>query len=319
MRKTLHTLPLGLAAAAHAATLHYRERDARRQIFNAGLSVRLIERTTTAIRALLTDQDHLPHRSIEERLASGSTTVAAIRLALKLAWEQGLLTYRNRSPGWNRERRTFALTATTHPHLDMNLDRTVATDRLVAAYFDRYGPASLRDVTWWSGLSRAGILAALDRIGQPLVAVHTPWSPAPLYMFHRRLMEFDQASVAHRPAAEPVLLAHEDVALKAYAETRTRYLGNLDQRLAFNQIGEALPTIVLAGRVAGTWGWDTRTRAVTYTLFRGHVAAADRPGVRRAAQRVTAALRQRYDDGTRTTHHPPAHQQPARLVASPTP
>src|SRR5258707_1326485 len=28
MRKTLHTLPLPLAAAAHGATLHFRERDA---------------------------------------------------------------------------------------------------------------------------------------------------------------------------------------------------------------------------------------------------------------------------------------------------
>jgi hypothetical protein len=36
MRKTLHTLPLPLAAAAHAATLRFRDRDACRAVLNAG-------------------------------------------------------------------------------------------------------------------------------------------------------------------------------------------------------------------------------------------------------------------------------------------
>ncbi|MEU3456752.1 crosslink repair DNA glycosylase YcaQ family protein [Micromonospora sp. NPDC006766] len=292
MRKTLHTLPLNLAAVAHAATLHYRERDALRQILNADLSTPLIARTARAIQALLTEHGRLTPRQIEERLATGVTTVVAVRLALKLGWERGLFTYRNRSSSWNRELRTFALTATVHPQLDMNLDRATATEQLVAEYFDRYGPASLRDVTWWSGLSRTRIIAALDRIGQPLIALHTPWAPAPLYMFRHRFREFEQISSGEPPPAEPVLLAHEDVALKAYAETRTRYLGLLDQRAAFNQIGEALPTILLAGRVVGVWSWDTRVRAVTHTLFRGHTSPADRAGIRRAAERVTAALRQ---------------------------
>ncbi|MEU2613113.1 crosslink repair DNA glycosylase YcaQ family protein [Micromonospora sp. NPDC007271] len=319
MRKTLHTLPLDLAAAAHGATLHYRERDALRQVRNAGLSTQLVARTTAAVQALLAEHGRLAPRHIEERLATGVTTVVAVRLALKLGWERGLFTYRNRSSSWNRELRTFALTAAAHPDLDMNLDRATATERLVAAYFDRYGPASLRDVTWWSGLSRTGVLAALDRIGQPLIALHTPWSPAPLYMFCNRFKEFEQVSAGEPPTAEPVLLAHEDVALKAYAETRTRYLGMLDQRVAFNQIGEALPTIVLAGRVVGTWSWDTRIRAVGLTLVRGHTSPADRAGIRRAAQCVTAALRQGYDDDSRATRHSYADRQPARLVASTTP
>jgi hypothetical protein len=90
-----------------------------------------------------------------------------LRLALKLDWERGRLTYRNRSNGWNREHRTFALTATTYPALNFNLDRDAATDRLVEAYFDRYGPASLRDVMWWSGLAQNARVAALGRIGRP--------------------------------------------------------------------------------------------------------------------------------------------------------
>ena len=43
-------------------------------------------------------------------------------------------------------------------------------------------------------------------------------------------------------------LAHEDTALKAYFQTRGRYLGGLPQRRAFNQIGEVLPCVIVDGR-----------------------------------------------------------------------
>src|ERR1700683_1502318 len=44
MRKTLHALPLPLAAAAHAAPLRFRDRDARRAVLNAGLTATAVDR-----------------------------------------------------------------------------------------------------------------------------------------------------------------------------------------------------------------------------------------------------------------------------------
>src|SRR5262249_39190272 len=105
MRKTLHTLPLKLAAVAHGATLHFRERDTLRAINNANISLQGISRTVDAIIDLLSREDPMTHRAIEARLAAPHTSVVVIRLALKLAWEQGMLTYRNETSGWNREKR----------------------------------------------------------------------------------------------------------------------------------------------------------------------------------------------------------------------
>jgi hypothetical protein len=92
-------------------------------------------------------------------------------------------------------------------------------------------------------------------------------------------------------------LAHEDVALKAYAETRTRYLGGVAERAAFNQVGEALPAVVVGGRVVGTWSWDVRRRTVRCVYHRTGVGPPDRAAIRAAATRVTAGLRRGYDDG----------------------
>ncbi|MEH1016657.1 crosslink repair DNA glycosylase YcaQ family protein [Micromonospora sp. CPCC 206060] len=304
MRKTLHTLPLGLAAAAHAATLHYRERDALRQVVNAGLSSRQIERTIELITALLRDHGFLGHREIETRLVTGVVPVTAVRLALKLAWERGTLTYRNASLGWNQERRTFGLTTNAHPHLDMTMERRLATVRLIEAYFDRYGPASIHDAMWWSGLSGTAVVDALADIPRPLVAITAPWSASTLYMYQDRLEQFHHQAAGGAPLSGLNFLAHEDVAFKAYFDTRRRYLAELDERAAFNQIGEVLPTIVVDGHIVGTWSWDARGRRIACALVRGHTDPSLRAEIRKWATSASAAMRLGHTP--RTTRRDPS-------------
>lgn len=49
MRKTLHLLPLDLAAAAHAATAHYRLRDAERLARGAGVTRAVLATATRSL------------------------------------------------------------------------------------------------------------------------------------------------------------------------------------------------------------------------------------------------------------------------------
>ena len=87
------------------------------------------------------------------------------------------------------------------------------------------------------------------------------------------------------------LLAHEDTALKAYYETRSRYLAGLPQRRAFNQIGEVLPTIIIDGTVAGTWSWDSRGKNVAPQVLPGKTTPAVRRQIRLHADALTHTLR----------------------------
>jgi hypothetical protein len=144
---------------------------------------------------------------------------------------------------------------------------------------------------WWSGLAQDAVVAALGRIGRPLAAVLTPWATAALYLFRDRFEESTRAGSA-LSLAQVHFLAYEDVALKAYAETRTRYLGGVAERAAFNQIGEAL----LSSSVVGTWSWDGRRCTVRCVYHRTGVGPPDRAAIRAAATRVTAGLRRGYDD-----------------------
>jgi Winged helix DNA-binding domain len=290
MRKTLHTLPLPLAAAAHAATLHFRERDALRAITNAGLSIRLVARVTEVIVELLDRTGPLFHRDVETLLVSSSATVHAVRLALKLAWERGVLTYLNETTAWNREHRKFGLTNVVYPGLDMAMERHKATGELVREYFDRYGPASLADVMWWSGLSRSAVTAAMNESPRGWSIVRSSWTESPMYMYRDQLAEY-AAAAANTRRTGLNLLAHEDVALKAYFETRRRYLGELPAERAFNQIGEVLPTIVHHGQVVGTWAWDVSSQAVICSVVRGFGSAELRRVLKRQTHVTTEALR----------------------------
>jgi hypothetical protein len=286
MRKTLHALPLPLAAAAHGATLRFRERDALRAVRNAGYSLPAIGKLADELQEALAGGP-LPHRAIEAALAASTAEVQAIRLAVKLAWERGAIAYINASSTWNHEARTFALTTAAYPALSLPPSRDQAITTLVTAYFHRYGPATIRDATWWSGLAATDIISALARSSRPVVRVATPWSDEPCLMFADQAEE----ALASQAVTGVQFLAHEDTALKAYHQTRARYLAGIPPRRAFNQIGEALPTIIINGLIAGTWSWDSSTRTVRTRLIPGQATASEQLLVRVRAATLTQTLR----------------------------
>lgn len=307
MRKTLHTLPLPLAAAAHAATLRFRDRDARRAVLNAGHAMATIDRMIDRLRELLQDGP-LPHRAIESRLATRSQDVPAARLAIKVAWERGTIAYINATTTWNHEARTFALTSAAYPALDMSVTRSQAVTELVTAYFDRYGPATVRDATWWSGLPATDITAALLACDRPVIALVTPWSEDPCLMFADQA---EEAGASEAITTGVQLLAHEDTALKAYFQTRRRYLGGLPQQRAFNQIGEALPTVIVDGTVTGTWSWNTRTASIDVDLAPGKLSPPIRRQVSIRASALTETLRAAWAPGPPSPHACQAPTLPA--------
>ncbi|WP_322749595.1 MULTISPECIES: DNA glycosylase AlkZ-like family protein [unclassified Frankia] len=308
MRKTLHLLPVDLAGVAHAATVHYRVRDAGRLALNAGIPQSILTSLTGQLTLLLANGPLL-YRQLEATLTGPRASVAAVRVAVKLAWERGLLTYLNQSGCWNAEHRAFALTSDAHPDLDTALDPRAATRTLVHAYFTRYGPATLKDATWWSALSRAAVIAALDASDTEWLQITTPWSQAPAYLAAAQYEEF-LAADPDSHATGLNLLAHEDVALKGYFETRDRYLMGLPPQQAFNQIGEALPTIILDGQIQGTWTWNPGTRTVTPAFTRGRASHALTRRVSAATDTLTDALRTGWRDPTPA----PAHRSPNQLA-----
>jgi hypothetical protein len=154
------------------------------------------------------------------------------------------------------------------------LEHEVALAELARRYFSSRGPASLQDFNWWSGLSAAQARAGIDSIRSELLEVNldgwTGWQTTPA------------------PAAGPLpstvyLLPGFDEYLLAYKD-RSASLDVPQYKRQTPTNGMLPATIVVDGRVAGTWKRivDRRGLQVVPDFFE-KPTEADRDGFEAAA------------------------------------
>ncbi|WP_030685985.1 DNA glycosylase AlkZ-like family protein [Streptomyces sp. NRRL B-1347] len=283
MRRTLHLWPLDQAVDAHTATLRLRLGSTLATARRHGLAQGDLQHWADHTAAEL-EAGPLRYRELQDRLAKQHPRASpeSLRLGIKWAWESGRLTCRNTASSLHREDRQFALITHAHPTVNLSgTDPKSATVRLVRRYLHAYGPVAEGDLLWWSGLTRAEITPALT-------ALRSETTPVRIDGLDHELIALD-ADMDTLRAAEPLptdhvrLLAFEDPAFKGYFTTRARYLDPAHRTRAFNPIGEVRATITIAGRTAGTWAWDKKTRTVRHELFT------------RLPRATTRAVRQRLD------------------------
>lgn len=208
--------------------------------------------------------------------AAGIATAGqrGIHILARLA-QDGLLCFAAREG----KQQTFALLEEWVPPV-RKLERDEALAELAGRYFTSHGPATVQDFTWWSGLTVAdaqkGIEAAGTRLGNEVIDGQTCWFSA----------------VA--PAAKPIssaafLLPPYDEYTIAYKD-RSAVLDAPKNRLVSSN-GIFWPTIVLDGRVAGTWKRELRKESVVITLSPfAPLQKKERQAVAAAAERYGAFL-----------------------------
>lgn len=154
------------------------------------------------------------------------------------------------------------------------LDRDEALAELALRYFRSHGPATVADLGRWSGLVakdvRAGTAAARDRL-DTLVVDDTEYLLDPATP--QRLAD------ARDQAAGLVLLPGFDEIILGYADRTMTLAPEHADRIVPGGNGVFRPTVVVDGRVVGTWrhvgkGAARRIEAEPFTAFADDVAAA---------------------------------------------
>lgn len=216
----------------------------------------------------------LPHRELEQQVLAGPLRIQArrdmlgelVRLGIKWLWESGELVYRNAADSLHRERREFHLTRLAHPTLQLShIDTGQAVGLLLRRYLTAFGPASINDFRWWSGLTRREIMPALAALQTELTDVRITGRPEPLLLLAEH--EPHLLTAESLPDNHVDLLAYEDPSLKGYFTTRHRYVDDQHRSVLFNTIGEARASIAVAGRFVGTWQFDRHSRVINYHLY----------------------------------------------------
>ena len=144
----------------------------------------------------------------------------------------------------NTERLYPGLNLTSHTEED-------AVRLLVARHIASFGPVSLKDIVWWSGLGISKVRNGLSAIESELVSVDVEAVGDNLWLFRSDLRHIE--SLVEYEAEKPwaALLAYEDSSLKGYFDTRSRYVDEQNYDRLFNQIGEVRAGFLSMASLAG--------------------------------------------------------------------
>jgi hypothetical protein len=184
------------------------------------------------------------------------------------------------SGGRKGKQQTYALLDERAPAGARRLDRDEAVMELVRRYLASHGPATVKDLSWWSGLTMTDVRAALGSLEDEVVSDEvdglTFWSAA-------------SERSRRAPVARGVhLLQTYDELVVGYTESR--FHGDVSGPLARQAWTErTFPTglFLLHGRVGGHWRRTIepkRVRASFHTY--GEVNAADARTLEAAATRL---------------------------------
>ncbi|HXR45408.1 MAG TPA: winged helix DNA-binding domain-containing protein, partial [Pseudolysinimonas sp.] len=158
-------------------------------------------------------------------------------------------------------------------------ERDEALAELARRYFTGHGPATVRDLAWWAGITltdaRAGLAGAAPDLER---------------------FDLDGESFFHRPGLEPArpavhLLPGFDEYLLGYTDRSAPLAGEHTETIVPGGNGMFLATIVVNGEVVGTWRRSSSAKGVRVDVRPfGGLRSSVEAGIARAAKRYAAFL-----------------------------
>lgn len=229
---------------------------------NHGVDEAFLGRTREALARLLQGGRHLTRDELRELLTAEGLDVSGQRLIVAL-FDAELRCVVCSGP-LAGSHHTYALVDERVPPTP-RLEPEEATARLVARYLAGHGPATLKDLRWWSNLTLKQLRAAVEDLGDA-VAREVVGGVEYLRLASEPAPGVDGlVRVAEAPRFQ--LLQVFDELFVGYSETR----GLLDPDGEYGAVlsiawGELTHVVVEGDRIAGRWRHDRRGKAVEVTV-----------------------------------------------------
>jgi hypothetical protein len=233
-----------------------------------GLDAKTLAASRRTLERALRKQEALTRPELQTKLRRAGITSDGHRLAyivMNAELEQLICSGPRRGKQF-----TYALLDRRAPHAK-RLSRDEALFELTRRYFTSHGPATVRDFSWWSGLtmkeSRAGIEAMKPSIVSETVMDRVYWFVPP------------RARRAARPSAA-YLLPNYDEALIAYKDR-----GSVVEHARTPPVTSVFAHHVLAGdRVVGSWRRGSTTTHAIDVHVHGPLTTAESHAIAAAAR-----------------------------------
>lgn len=248
MRGTLFLLPLELLPIAWAATRELVLGPSTKYLTAQGLTPRSYERYAGLMDAVLAGRA-LSAAQIRTELGAGRNI--ALPAVLNQMCDEGQLLRDRPVAGWRDAHSTYRRLAEALPQVKLDrYEPAQAATMLIERYIDRYGPVTLDDIAWWTGLGRRRCRDALHELGTQITPVRLPeWDGEHLV----RRANLDRIMHATRPTRTQVsLLAALDPYTMGFRR-RARLLNPDRQDFVYDRGGNATSVALVDGQIAGVW------------------------------------------------------------------
>jgi hypothetical protein len=171
---------------------------------------------------------------------------------LTLMAAEGVVARAGAEPGSGGRRYLFAPTAVVYPELDLTLyTEDAARAQLLRAYVRGYGPVSLRDAAWWTGMDLKRVERSMAALEDELLEISFKDVEGTWLMHAADADELDRAAFRERPSV--VALPPNDPLMLGYAD-RSRFLDDVARPYVFDSANNAAPAVLVDGRVVAVWG-----------------------------------------------------------------
>ena len=288
MRTTLHVVPSDESPYFHQADAARRRLAQQREaesllvlasVCEQGQARTILKKLQRRVLAVLTEQGPstvqeigraVPELGSKIRHSVGKAYEGEFSLGSRLVpgmCALGLLV-RTRPRGspfaWRSNLYEYAALADWLPDVDLDSVTSLQAQAwLVQRYLSAFGPATVNDIQWWTGLSKRETHKALSALGSSLVTFAIEGLDDEHLMLTddtRRLRRFaspEEPYVFLLPALDPYIMGYQD---------RRRFLESEHHSKVFDRAGNAMPTVWVNGQVVGAWG-QRKDSSVVYGLF----------------------------------------------------
>ncbi len=243
MRATVFVLTHALAPIAYAAT---RSLSLGRGQRNLGLDQVVFDELAPAVLQSLAGRT-LTVSELRKELGRDGDLAATVGLLC----DQGRLVRDRPTGSWRSSVFRYRIWREILPNVDLaTYGEEEATRLLVQRYLTTYGPATLTDIAWWTGLGATRVRRALQALSNELVEVTIDGFSGRSHIARGDLATLQAAAppydacVALLPELDPLIMGYKE---------RDRYVAPRHRELVFDRGGNATSVILVDGVVAGVW------------------------------------------------------------------
>ena len=260
IRSTLHLIPFEKNTLVFAATKAQLNRRSEKYIQHLGMTLEEFNSIAEKIIITLTGRG-LTANEIKKETGNSKYTSHVINILC----DEGTIVRGMINGSWKSNIHRYFRFEDFYSESDIsNISKEVAFEYLVMDYIKSYGPVTMEDIIWWSGLNKQTVRQVIENKKKELENLNIEGYPENFLMLKSDFDSLLQTAISGNlnvlflPAMDPFIMGYK---------VRQRFIDDAESDFVYDRFGNATPTIILDGTIIGIWDLDDQKNILKFYIF----------------------------------------------------